>query len=659
MNPHDDRELIDAFKASEQALLIHCARIGCILVLILVLVGVSLDYFVYPWLLWMTIPVRVICGVAFVLVYLYLYTSSGQRYVLPLSVLAAMAPAIMICWMIYVSEGAMSPYYAGLNLVMIGICQLLPYTAWTTFGYCIAVLSCYLIACLLSPARHFELGILFNNTYFISLTAILCVTSCHIFTRRRFADFRLRYELDVKNRQLSELDRQKSHFFANVSHELRTPLTLILAPLESLLLEHEQLRPQHVTTLTMIRDNGLRLLHLIDDLLEIIRCEEGRVRLACRTVNLGEFLLGLIDSARELVRQRQLQLEVIAGDETTTVWADPRRLEKVILNLLTNAVKFTPAGGTITVRWWESDGKANIEVEDTGIGIAADQLPFVFDRFRQADGSLTRSATGLGLGLALAKEIVEEHDGTLTVTSRLDQGTSFRLSFATVEASQTGPPGSGGDAERLVPTDPAPPLVADPVPRSLQSALRAVRTASNLAIQDPVIALNGAGRPRVLIVDDEPDMRRFLATLLADQYQVRDAKDGPSGQSIAAAEPPDLMVVDHMMPGMTGVELCRLIRSSHALRHVKFLMLTARVDEKARIEALEAGVDDFLDQTLQFRRADDSYSKSAACIRSGKPLATSESAALRRLGTVEADRNAAGSKRENQRPGHTRRRTPA
>ena len=204
------------------------ARIGCILVLLLVLVGVSLDYFVYPELQWATFTARLYCDMVVLTVYLCLFTERGQRNVWPLSAVAAMAPAVTICWMICISEGAMSPYYAGLNLVMIGICLLLPYTAWMAFGYCTTVLGCYLVACLLGHSQSLELGILFNNTYFITLSAILCITSCHIFTRRRFADFRLRYELDLRNRQLSELDRQKSHFFANVSHELRTPLTLML-----------------------------------------------------------------------------------------------------------------------------------------------------------------------------------------------------------------------------------------------------------------------------------------------------------------------------------------------------------------------------------------------------------------------------------------------
>ena len=594
MARNDEPQLVDAFQASERAILLRCTHIGCILVLVLVPLGVSLDYFVYPQLMPITIPARVICDLIVLVIYLSLFTKEGQRQVLPLSATAAMAPAITICYMIYLSEGPMSPYYAGVNLVMIGICQLLPYTAWMAGGYCLTVLSCYLVACVLSPTKQFELGILFNNIYFITLAAMLCVTSCYIFTRRRFSDFKLRYELDLRNQQLTELDRQKSNFFANVSHELRTPLTLILAPVESLLMEDEQLRPDHRWTLITIRDNGLRLLQLIDDLLEVIRCEEGRVRLSCRPVRLHEFLMGLIDSARALIRQRGLRLEVVPGDETITVSGDPRRLEKVFLNLLTNAVKFTRSGGTITVRWWDADGKAMIEVADTGIGIADDDLPFIFDRFRQADGSLTRPYAGLGLGLALARELVMEHHGTLTVTSRPGEGSSFLVSLDVTADTANEVPPPAADAALAAPETESARLGEAQATHSLQSALNAVRAASSRTVPDSVTLTHRRGPSRILIVDDEPDMRRFLAMLLADEYQVLQAADGPSGRQIAAAEQPDLMIVDHMMPAMTGIELCRFMRESPELRHIKLLMLTARIDERARIEALEAGVDDFL-----------------------------------------------------------------
>ena len=348
--------------------------------------------------------------------------------------------------------------------------------------------------------------------------------------------------------------------------------------------------------MTVVRGNGLRLLQLIDDLLEIIRSEEGRLRLACRPVRLHEFLMGLVDSARELIRRRQLHLELVPGDHEITVWGDTRRLEKVFLNLLTNAVKFTPPGGTITVRWWESDGQARIEVQDTGIGIAASELPFIFDRFRQAQASMTRPYSGLGLGLALAKELVEEHHGALTVTSRPGHGSSFVVSLDVMADAAESLVELDAASDRAEPNvDEFEPAWGPPSMATLSPWIeQATGAATPPAVPAVAAASDGSDRRRVLIVDDEPDMRRFLAGLLADEYQVTQAADGPSGQKIAATIHPDLMVVDHMMPAMTGVELCHHIRASREMEHVKLLMLTARVDERARIDALEAGVDDFI-----------------------------------------------------------------
>ena len=264
-----------------------------------------------------------------------------------------------------------------------------------------------------------DMPLLVNNLFFIGLTSIICITACHYTTRWRWEDHRLRRELDHRNQELAEMDRLKSQFFANISHELRTPLTLIISPIDQLLHQQPPLPESVGETLVMARANALRLLKLINDLLEIIRLEEGRLKLDRKPLDLANFIAGCIDAFGHLARSKGLALQGEGSREPLIVMADRARLEKVMMNLLTNAIKFTPSGGAVIVRWSQTDRVVRVEVADTGIGIPEHELPHIFDRFRQVDGSATRQHQGVGLGLALVRELIEEHAGSVEVQQRI------------------------------------------------------------------------------------------------------------------------------------------------------------------------------------------------------------------------------------------------
>jgi signal transduction histidine kinase len=419
-----------------------------------------------------------------------------------------------------------------------------------------------------------------NECFFLVLTSTICITACHYYTKRRIADFRLRYELDIKNKKLTELDKLKSQFFAHVSHELRTPLTLILSPVESLLNRQPPIAPEAMRPLRMVRQNGLRLLRLINDLLEVVRLEEGRLKLTRKPVTLNEFVRGLTDSVRALAEQNELKVHLETPPQPLVVQGDPNRLEKVLLNLLSNAIKFTPSGGEIRVRSWRDNGLAKVEVSDTGVGIAPDELPFVFDRFRQVGDPAARQQQGLGLGLALAKELIEEHQGELTVSSKLNRGSSFIISLPVLE-EYTDAEQAAGDADE---------------PKGLSEMFQA---ASRVELEvdteaDGDSAVQGTGESTVLVVDDEPDMRRFLVSALSETYRVIQAANGRSGLEAARTQGPDLVILDLMLPVMNGLEVCRALRDDEATRNIKVLMLTARMDEQTKLQALGSGVNDFL-----------------------------------------------------------------
>jgi signal transduction histidine kinase len=575
-----DDLLWQRYRDVDRDLRVRNTKIVCILTIVLVAAGSSLDHFQYPGLFWSIFPARVLCNIALLLVFGVLYTGFGRRHVRWCGTAWALAPSVTISWMIYIAEGSASPFYAGLNLVIIAFCLFIPCTMGEALLQCALVIATYLVACLLHTATPLNVNLLCNNLIFMTMTSVLGIAACHVSHLRRISDFQLRYELDRQNKQLMELDRLKSQFFANVSHELRTPLTLILAPVGEIL-QDPAIPASVLDALALVKKNGDRLLRLINDLLEIVRLEEGRLKLEQRLLHLEEFVPGIADSVRELARQGGLSVEVSGFAEPLVVCGDESRLEKVLLNLLTNAIKFTPPGGKILVRGWREDETAKIEVADTGIGISPEELPHIFERFRQVDSARNPQSKGLGLGLALSRDLIEEHGGCLTVSSEPERGTSFVISL----------PAAAADAEPAAGDAPPSPEAADPFAAMFREASRSV-TAVDPVADD--LAEVGGGAARVLIVDDEPDMRRFLVHALSGEHTILQAADGEAGLRLASQERPDLLVLDLMLPGMNGLEVCRRLRKDEAARDTKILMLTARIDEASKIEALECGADDFL-----------------------------------------------------------------
>ncbi|MGY1604883.1 ATP-binding protein [Geodermatophilus sp. SYSU D00815] len=368
---------------------------------------------------------------------------------------------------------------------------------------------------------------------------------------------------------LAELDRAKTAFFADVSHELRTPLTLLLAPIADLLREGG-VGPAAREQLELALRNGRRLRRLVDDLLEFVRIEGGRatpVRVETDVPGLTAELAGLLRAAAE---RAGLRLDVDCPPLPRPVYVDPRMWEKVVVNLVANAVKYTFVGGITVVLRPAEDGFV-LTVADTGVGIPAEELPRLFDRFHRVPGSAARSREGSGLGLALVREFVELHGGTVTVASRPGQGSTFTVRMPAGAADAPGhaaaEPSEDAAGAASVPWDDVAPVPAPSAPPSAAS---------------------------VLVVDDNADMRAYLTRLLSPHWTVRTAPDGRAALDAVAGHPPDLVVTDVMMPGLDGFELLRELRRSAATRHVPVLMLTARAGQEAAVEGFAAGVDDYL-----------------------------------------------------------------
>ena len=582
-------EFIRAYREADRALRVRYSKVGSLLSLVLVPAGSSLELFVYPHLFWSILRIRLLCDALTAPAFALHFTRFGRRHIRLLSIFWVVLVQLAIAWMIYLSEGAMSPYYAGLNLVLVCVAVVLPFTPSEALGICAVTIVAYLMACHFHRAPSVDMGILYNNLYFLVTTSAVCVVGSHLTTRARLEDFRLRYELGIRNRELgdsyeklAELDRLKSEFFANVSHELRTPLTLIFSPIDDLLRGNQQLPDSVRWPLTIARQNALRLLKLINELLEVIRLEGDEGDITTELMDLSPFLPAMVDSVRHLAEAKGLAMEAVGQESPLTVRADPWYMEKVVLNLLTNAVKFTPPGGRITTRWRHEGELAVVEVTATGQGIAPKDLPFIFDRFRQVDGSTTRRHRGLGIGLALAREITNKHGGSLSAKSTVGEGTTLRIELPLAEESSrgaaAGPTAPAGEGDAMA------------------QAYRAADRYVALSDVEPVGADPEAapGDRTILVVDDEPDMRRFLVDLLSRDYRVIQAADGEAALASARQHSPQLMLLDLMMPGIDGLNVCKTIKEDPQTDRIKVVLLTARADERAKITALEHGADDFL-----------------------------------------------------------------
>ena len=597
----------EAFRANERQERVNTGKVASALVVFLMPVGITLDYFVYRPRLAFFLMLRLVCSALAGCIW-YLHTTRvGQAHYKILGLPIALLPAFFIAWMISDTAGPVSPYYAGLNLILLAVSVVVHWSVRESVIAVGGVLLMYSSACFIKGTKE-QLPLIFNNFYFLVLTGIIVITGNHFFNRLRFREFALRYELDQNrqqleesNRKLKELDQIKSRFFANISHELRTPLTLLLAPLEALLHQRGRVAdPETRGLLTTMHSNGMRLLKLINDLLDLVRLESGRMEVKREPLELTEFIKGLASAARQVADDKRIKLETWVAPELGAVLADRDKLEKILLNLLFNALKFTPAGGRVDLRAEKQDDDLVLQVQDTGMGISPKDLPYVFDRFWQADGSARRKYQGVGIGLALVKELTEIQAGKVSVESQEGKGTTFTVRFPCVKAEPK--------PESLPPAPVAEPAKADKEDITVSGTVTSEEWLANLyrraelfpaltPVQEAVRPVETAGarnRPTVLVADDEPDMLRFLKSQLSPHYNVVEAVDGQQAIEKTAQFIPEIILLDMMMPEKDGLQACREIRERTSTQNIPIILLTARADEETKLASLSAGANDFL-----------------------------------------------------------------
>jgi response regulator RpfG family c-di-GMP phosphodiesterase/signal transduction histidine kinase len=583
------------------------------LVLYAMFIGLDAVYTPQYFLTFLLLRLGVMAGVGAIL-YALRKARSG-RATMNLALSLALLDAAGIAVMIYILGGFLTSYYQGLNIIVMGMIVLIPLAFRYTIYLYVSVWFMYtvpsVIRFLLDDRATVVDGVpiatwrfVVNNLTF--LTSILAVGAIGSWVmeniRRRELRSRLQLEemtaqLKESNAKLKSLDELKTQFFANVNHELRTPLTLMLAPLKAVLEGRMgKLTPSLKDTFETMQRNGYKLLKLINNLLDLSKLEEGKMRLKLKTVNLVDFIPPLLASVKPLADQKQIRLYYQHPPHAVDLTLDPDQFEKVVFNLLSNALKFTNKGGKITVYVEERDHTATMTIEDTGIGIPANMLESIFDRFSQVDGSKSRAQEGTGIGLALAREIVVVHKGGIHAESELGHGSRFIVELKKGEEhfdeaildrrSEDLPIGL---RRRL--TDTEEPRVQDIVTdhRRLQLV-----DLEKVDIESGRVDEAKVHDALILCIDDNPEVLKLMKMLLADEFDLELVMSAEKGLKALREKSPDLILCDVMMPGMDGHAFARAVKSDETLKHVPIILVTARTGAEMIQEGLQAGADDYI-----------------------------------------------------------------
>jgi signal transduction histidine kinase/DNA-binding response OmpR family regulator len=405
----------------------------------------------------------------------------------------------------------------------------------------------------------------------------------------RMSEAHARQREHQRLQRLAELDRAKTEFFSNVSHEFRTPLTLMLGPLEDALRDSDAIPPRLRDELELARRNARRLLRLVGTMLDFSQIEAGRLRAHFAPVDLAERTRDIVAQFESAADRAGVRLNVELDELPQPVWVDVEMWEKIVSNLLSNALKFT-FDGEIDVALHALPGHAELVVRDTGVGIPAEELPHIFKRFHRVRDTRARTYEGAGIGLALVNELVRRHHGRIRATSTLGDGTTFTVWIPTGRRPTM--PG----AAPVAPTSTASVAVAmaeealrwgenpEPPTRHEEGDESALRQSLRAFAPDA----------RLLVADDSSDMREYLQRLLGVHWKVDTASDGAEALALARRNRPDLVVADVMMPGLDGFALLRELRDDPTLQTLPVVLVTARAGEESAIEGLLAGADDYI-----------------------------------------------------------------
>ncbi len=572
------------FRAETRELLLRRLRLGLKVGVVLYLMFWGLDVLVARdhWLSFLVVRAAVATCTALAL--WVSHSAWGVRKVLPISVGIMFIGTLGMSVMTALWSGFANQYYVGNMLAIFLVGLYFPWGAATTAIYGGLTIATYLG--LNTVVHGFDPIGAAAPFFFLGGTAILTVWAAAAQQRNRRDSLRMRMQLEVANTELKSLDEAKTGFFANVSHELRTPLMLILGPIETLL-RHDP-NTNEDALLDAMNTNAHRLMRQVNLILNFSKIEAGQMTLQREVADLGAMLTKTVNAAKPYAEGRQIALTAEGLDNLPPIAFDVEKIETIANNLISNAMKFTPDGGRITVRGGTLGEHANtiwFEVQDSGCGIPADQVEKVFERFHQVKGGSAGKIQGTGLGLSLSKEFAEAHGGRVFARSTLGEGTTFRVELPNVDSAsieQAVPKDKSVTRQAIAATD-----FADLKRPSLEQRTKA--SVSNVP----------ADAPLVLVVEDNPDLRAFVSGIIGARWRVHTASNGREGLEAARRIRPDMIVSDVMMPEMDGFQMVEELRKDKAFASTPILFLSARTGSEAVVRGLTLGAVDYVNKPFK------------------------------------------------------------
>lgn len=382
-------------------------------------------------------------------------------------------------------------------------------------------------------------------------------------------------DLAEKNERLSELDKLRSEFFTNISHEFRTPLTVISGMTEQIEQKPEKWLAKGVE---MIRRNTDNLLDLVNQILDLRRLEAGKLSVKAVHGDVLPFIHYLFESFHSVAETRDIDFQMTAEAAKLIMDYDPEKLQRILSNLLGNALKFTPAGGTVRLRVKQEGEKLHLAVEDTGIGMTEEDVTKVFDRYFTMDKREDQKDLGTGIGLSLVNELVRLMDGNIRVESQEGRGTTF---FVHLPLTLEGAKEMVAEGNGLMPSN-------EPV------IIRSGMETPGVELSNYLLDNSHSDQPQLLIVEDNPDVAQYLVSCLEEMYQLRLASNGQEGIDLALELVPDIIISDVMMPIKDGFELCDTLKQDERTSHIPIVLLTAKADDESRLSGLQKGADAYL-----------------------------------------------------------------
>lgn len=617
--PEETSEVLKAFDQEERVKTRKDTQIAAAAVAVMFPLFSFLDAAMYPDLGREFLLIRLaVVAVSLALIGI-LRSPVGERFPRFLGMIEYILGAGSIALMLHLADGYASPYYAGIILVLIGFLFILPLSVTRTAVICAAVYAVYVIP-ILAEGTIENVAIMVNNNFFLLATMVLVVFSSYLATEMRRKEFTSRYHLAHANEELTKLDILKSQFFANISHEIRTPLTSIMAPIQSLYSgDVGAMTPSQRELVGQVYRNSIRLLDLVNQMLDFAKFDAKKMQLRLKRINLESIVREHVTLFQEVAVRKNLTLGYQVTGAIPFVYLDVDKVERILSNLIRNAIKFTEKG-SIVVELSRQENNIVIKVRDTGIGIAKNQLPRIFERFQQVDGSSTRKYEGTGLGLAIVREAVELQHGKIKAESSENVGTTITVSIPMdlevrepealsdrrqeerrqADEEYSGPERRSGARRKEDYTG----LTVEDIVFLEAASLDQAAVDSNLDDSSGNEPPRSGGL-KVLYIEDSADLRSYVRQMLRTfGHQVFTANDGLEGWEKAVELEPDVVVSDVMMPGLDGFELLKRIKADEKTYHIPVVLITAKSETDSKIAGLEIGADDYLSKPIDIRELD-------------------------------------------------------